>query len=103
MLVEAVFDQRFGYTAELKRMGAALEVNERALTVHGPSPLRGTELQAGDLRGGAALVLAALAAEGRSTVSGVHHVDRGYEKIEENLRQLGARIVRVAGEDKDAD
>jgi UDP-N-acetylglucosamine 1-carboxyvinyltransferase len=103
MLVEAVFDQRFGYTAELKRMGAALEVNERALTVHGPSPLRGTELQAGDLRGGVALVLAALAAEGRSTVSGVHHVDRGYEKIEENLRQLGARIVRVAGEDKDAD
>lgn len=95
VLIEAVFDQRFGYTSELEKLGAKIKVRGKELKVYGPTPLRGTQLCSSDLRAGAALVLAALAAEGKTTVGGTEHIDRGYENMEENLRQLGAKIVRV--------
>ena len=95
-LVEAVFDQRFGYTAELKKLGAQIDPKDHAVLVHGPTKLKGTTLFAADLRAGAALVLAALAAEGSTIVEGVDHIDRGYESMEEKLLGLGARVTRIA-------
>lgn len=94
-LVETVFDQRFGYIAELRKLGARIEQNGHAVLVHGPNNLKGTQLAAGDLRAGAALVLAALTSEGQSVITGAEHIDRGYESIESRLGQLGARISRI--------
>lgn len=94
-LVEAVFDQRFGYTVELKKLGAQIDLESRTVIVRGPTELRAGQLLAGDLRGGAALVLAALAAEGVSTIHGVEHIDRGYESMENRLHELGAKITRI--------
>lgn len=96
VLIEAVFDQRFGYTSELRKLGADFKIRGKELKVYGPTPLLGAKLHASDLRAGAALVLAALAAEGQTIVGGIEHIDRGgYESMEEKLRQLGAKIVRV--------
>jgi UDP-N-acetylglucosamine 1-carboxyvinyltransferase len=77
-------------------MGARIDIrgNHRA-TIHGRTPLHGTEAEIGDLRAGASLILAALAAEGVSTIHGAHHVKRGYENIERKFADLGARIARV--------
>lgn len=96
-LVETVFDQRFGYIAELKKLGAQIEQRDHSVIVHGPSKLLGTQLVAGDLRAGAALVLAALTAEGQSVIIGAEHIDRGYDSMEQRLGQLGAKIVRIKG------
>jgi UDP-N-acetylglucosamine 1-carboxyvinyltransferase len=95
-LVEAVFDKRFGYTAELKKLGAHIDSKEQAVVVHGPTHLKANTLLAGDLRGGAALVLAALAAGGSTTIEGVDHIDRGYESMETRLLRLGASVKRIA-------
>jgi len=95
-LKEAVFDRRFGYTHELGKLGARITPNTSAVTIEGITSLYGTDLVAGDLRGGAAIVLAALAAEGQSTIFGVEHIDRGYEAMETQLTSLGAKIVRIA-------
>ncbi len=92
---EAVFDQRFGYTRELAKLGALIEPNTSTVAIHGPATLAGANLVAGDLRGGAALVLAALAADGHSAIEGLEHIDRGYEAMEHRLRSLGAKVVRV--------
>jgi UDP-N-acetylglucosamine 1-carboxyvinyltransferase len=94
---ETIYSDRLEYTAELAKMGAEIEVSDatRARIV-GPTPLHGRLLQIPDLRAGATLVLAALAAEGTSTISGVEHVDRGYEAFESKLVRLGARIGRVS-------
>ena len=94
-LVEEVFDRRFGYTRELLKLGARIEVSKRAVFVEGPTKLRGAQLSAGDLRAGAALVLGALAAEGNSVVCGVEHIDRGYEAMEMRLQSLGAHVERT--------
>lgn len=94
-LVETVFDQRFGYIKELKKLGAQIEQRDHSVLIHGPTKLRGTQLMAGDLRAGAALVLAALAAEGQSVITGSEYIDRGYESIEHRLGKLGAKIVRI--------
>lgn len=94
-LEEAVFDRRFGYTQELCKLGADVTVNRSSVAIDGPTRLTGASLVAGDLRGGAALVLAALAAEGQSVIHGVAHVDRGYESMEERLTGLGAKITRI--------
>ncbi len=95
VIVENLFESRFGYTAELAKMGAVITVKDRVAVIRGVPKLRGAALKASDLRGGAALVIAALAAEGRSVVYGVEHIDRGYEYIEEQLAALGASIRRV--------
>ena len=94
-LEETVFDQRFGYITELKKLGAKIEQNGHQVIVHGPTKLQGAKLVAGDLRAGAALVLAALTAEGESVIDGAHHIDRGYEQMEHRLAQLGAKITRI--------
>jgi len=94
-LKETVFDQRFGYLSELRKLGAVVRQRGQTVAIYGPTRLKGTRLQAGDLRAGAALVLAALAAEGRSLVQGAQHIDRGYEQMEHKLQALGAQITRV--------
>ncbi|HYM52133.1 MAG TPA: UDP-N-acetylglucosamine 1-carboxyvinyltransferase [Candidatus Dormibacteraeota bacterium] len=93
---ETIYEDRLDYTTELLKMGAAIEVmDERRARIAGPTPLHGREVQISDLRAGATLVLAALAAEETSVISGVEHVDRGYEQIEAKLLALGAQISRI--------
>jgi UDP-N-acetylglucosamine 1-carboxyvinyltransferase len=97
MIHETIYSDRLEYTAELVKMGAEIEVTDAThARVVGPTPLHGRTVQIPDLRAGATLVLAALAAEGTSTITGVEHVDRGYEAFEAKLVRLGARIGRVA-------
>ncbi len=95
LFVETIFESRFNHVEDLCRMGAEIALGGLRALVRGASQLRGAELCAKDLRGGAALVLAALAAEGVSEVYGVEHIDRGYEALELSLGQLGADISRV--------
>jgi len=94
-LEEGVFDRRFGYTTELRKLGARIEPNSHAVFIEGPAKLHGSHVVAGDLRGGAALVLAALAAAGQSTIHDIEHIDRGYEAMEQRLQALGGKISRV--------
>ncbi len=95
VIVENLFENRFGYTSELVKMGASITVKDRIAVVNGVPSLHGATLKACDLRGGAALVIAALAAEGRSVVYGVEHIDRGYECIERTFAELGGAIHRT--------
>jgi UDP-N-acetylglucosamine 1-carboxyvinyltransferase len=93
---EAIFEDRLEWTAELARMGARIELQgaQRAI-IHGPARLTAASVEISDLRAGASLILAALAAEGTSSIGGAHHVRRGYENIERKFLDLGARIERV--------
>ena len=93
LIVENVFENRFAHAAQLRRMGADILVHQRAAIVRG-GRLSGAQVEARDLRGGAALALAALAAEGESRVEHVELIDRGYEALEETLADLGACIRR---------
>ncbi|RUM88734.1 MAG: UDP-N-acetylglucosamine 1-carboxyvinyltransferase [Thermodesulfatator sp.] len=93
-ITENLFENRFRHVPELQRMGAEIEQEGRTAFVRGPTVLQGAEVQAQDLRAGASLVLAALAAEGTSRIYGLEHLDRGYEALEEKLRRLGARLRR---------
>ncbi len=95
VIVENLFENRFGYTSELVKMGASITVKDRIAVVNGVPSLHGATLKACDLRGGAALVIAAFAAEGRSVVYGVEHIDRGYECIERTFAELGGAIHRA--------
>ncbi len=93
---ETIYEDRLDYTMELVKMGAVIEaLDERRARVAGPTPLRGREVEIADLRAGATLILAALSASDTSVISGVEHVDRGYEAIESKLVALGARITRI--------
>ena len=92
---ETIFENRFKHVEELRRMGADIKVDGRVAVIRGVKKLSGASVNSMDLRGGAALVLAGLAAEGITTVDGLHHIDRGYEKLEDSLAQLGANIKRV--------
>lgn len=94
VFVENIFDSRYRHVSELVRMGANIQVVGRVAVVEGKSALLGARVSAADLRGGAALVLAALCAEGTSQISEIKYIDRGYESFEAGLRQLGAEIVR---------
>lgn len=95
LIVENLFETRFKFVPELKKMGADVEVKSRSAFVRGVNRLHGASLTAGDLRGGAALVIAALGAEGTSEVSDLFHIDRGYSDFEAKLSKLGADIRRV--------
>ena len=95
LIVENLFETRFKYVPELLKMGADIEVRGRSAFVRGVKRLHGASILCGDLRGGAALVLAALGAEGTSEVLDLSHVDRGYADLEEKLTRLGASIKRV--------
>ncbi|MBI4094620.1 MAG: UDP-N-acetylglucosamine 1-carboxyvinyltransferase [Candidatus Liptonbacteria bacterium] len=108
---ETIYDNRFGYTDDLKRMGAKIEVGDscppsapcrfseknfpHVATIHGSTPLRGAKMVVRDLRAGIVNVIAALVANGDSEIDGVEEIDRGYERIDERLRNLGAHIERV--------
>lgn len=94
VFVENMFDSRYRHTRELCRMGADIVTEGRVAVVRGVRQLHGAKVTATDLRGGGALAVAALAAEGNTTLTGVHHIDRGYEALEEMLRQLGGRVSR---------
>jgi UDP-N-acetylglucosamine 1-carboxyvinyltransferase len=94
---EAIFEDRLEWLGEVRRMGAdARMVDAHHATIEGPAHLVGTEVEIGDLRAGASLILAALAAKGVTTIHGAHHVHRGYENIERKLLDIGARISRAA-------
>jgi len=94
VIVENIFENRFMHVAELRRMGADITVTGSTATVRGVKGLSGAPLMATDLRASASLVLAGLAASGRSTIARVYHLDRGYEKMEEKLKALGAVVYR---------
>jgi len=95
LISETVFENRFMHVSELQRMGADIKVQGGNAVVRGVRRLRGAPVMATDLRASASLILAGLAAEGRTDLSRVYHIDRGYEKIEKKLSALGARISRV--------
>ena len=94
---EAIFEDRLEWLGEVRRMGADVEmIDSHHATIRGPARLVGVEVEIGDLRAGASLILAALAAEGTTTIHGAHHVHRGYENIERKFLDLGASISRSA-------
>ncbi len=95
IVADSVYPERFAHVAELTRLGADITRHGAQALVRGPARLTGAPVTAKDLRGGAALLLAALAAEGITEVKGTGHIDRGYERIEERLMGLGANIARV--------
>lgn len=94
LFVEAMFDSRYRHVPELIRMGADITTEGRVALVRGVERLRGARVEASDLRGGGALAAAALGAEGTTVLSGLNHIDRGYEGMEEMLRALGADVER---------
>ncbi len=95
LVVENLFETRYKYAAELKRMGADITVRDRTAVIRGVERLHGARVTAGDLRGGAALVVAGLCADGQSEVVDLSHIDRGYADFEYKLKKLGAKIKRV--------
>lgn len=95
VFVENIFESRYKHVGELTRLGARIKVEGRVAIVEGVPHLSGASVQAADLRGGAALVVAGLAAEGITQVHNVRYIDRGYESLEQTLAQLGANIVRM--------
>lgn len=95
LIFDTMFEGRFNYATELQKMGAELTVlNPHQLLVHGPTALRGTVIKSYDLRAGASLIIAALAASGETVIEDIYQVDRGYESIEKRLSAIGASIVR---------
>ena len=95
VITENIFPQRYMHVAELKRMGAHVDLEGSTAVIKGVEKLYGAPVMASDLRASAALVLAGLKADGVTEVSRVYHIDRGYEHLDEKLRELGAEIERV--------
>jgi UDP-N-acetylglucosamine 1-carboxyvinyltransferase len=93
VITENVYERRFRYVNELTRMGADIKQEGRTAVINGVPKLTGVQTTAYDLRAGAALVCAALAAEGQSEISGIEHIERGYESMVEKLRSLGAQVT----------
>jgi UDP-N-acetylglucosamine 1-carboxyvinyltransferase len=96
-IVETIFENRYMHMLELRRLGADIRIESHTATIEGVSQLSGAPVMATDLRASASLVLAGLVAQGTTDVQRIYHIDRGYECIEEKLRQLGAKIRRVPG------
>ena len=94
-ITETIFENRFMHASEMQRMGAHIAIEGRTAIVEGATPLAGARVQASDLRASASLVLAGLVAEGETIIERVYHIDRGYEKIEDKLRGVGAQIERL--------
>ena len=94
---ETVFENRFLHVCELQRLGADLKIDGRSVYVTGVEKLSGAPVMVSDLRAGAALVLAGLCAQGKTEISRIYHLDRGYEKLEEKFSLLGANIERIKG------
>ncbi len=98
VVTETIFESRFMHVEELRRMGADIRVEGNRLVVTGRPSLTGAPVMASDLRASAGLIIAGLAADGVTEVQRVYHLDRGYERIEEKLRGLGAKIERQSSE-----
>ncbi len=98
IITERIFESRFSHVMELARLGAEIAIEGPSAIVKGGEPLSGAPVMASDLRASAALVIAGLCAKGATQVNRIYHLDRGYEKIDEKLKQLGARIERVPGD-----
>lgn len=98
VIKENIFENRFRYVSELNRFGSDIEVNDNLAVVNGVKELTGANVISTDLRGGAALVVAALKAQGESIISDIYHIDRGYASIETELEKLGADIKRIDNE-----
>lgn len=96
---ETIYVERFKHCAQLNKMGANIEVGDAMSTIHGPTPLHGARVEATDLRCGAALVVAGLIAEGKTEITNIYHIDRGYDKIDHKLITLGAQIMRYEIDD----
>jgi len=97
MITETIFENRFMHVPELMRLGANIHVQGPSALVRGVKRLAGAEVMATDLRASVSLVIAGLVAEGDTSINGVHHLDRGYERLEEKLAACGARIERLHG------
>lgn len=95
IVTETIFENRFMHAAELKRMGANIKIDGRSAIIEGVERLTGSDVKATDLRAGAALILAGLAADGYTKIGDIYHIDRGYVDIEEKLVKLGAEIRRI--------
>src|SRR5690606_10939898 len=95
VITERIFEDRFGHAGELRRLGGRMHVEGRTAVIHGVPELSGAPVTATNLRMGAPLIVAALAAQGETVLEGVAHIDRGYENVEEKLRGLGAELERV--------
>jgi UDP-N-acetylglucosamine 1-carboxyvinyltransferase len=95
LITETIFENRFLHASEMMRMGAHISIDGRRAVVRGPAQLSGTTVQASDLRASASLVLAAVIASGETVIDRVYHIDRGYERIVEKLRAVGADIERL--------
>ncbi len=98
VITERIFESRFMHVAELARLGAEISIEGPSAIIKGGLPLSGAPVMASDLRASAALVIAGLIAKGSTKVNRIYHLDRGYERMEEKLRKLGAKIERVEGE-----
>ena len=92
MIIENIFENRYRYVAELKKMGAKVAIEGKTAVIKGVRRLSGAKVKSTDLRGGACLVLAGLAARGTTTVTNIEYILRGYENLDEKLRNLGAKI-----------
>ncbi len=102
IITDSVWSSRFRYVDEFKRMGAQIQVNDNLAIIEGVEHLTGAQIQACDLRAGAAMIIAALAAYGTSEITGVHYIERGYESVVEKFRKLGGNISSVELEDSDS-
>lgn len=99
VIKENIFENRFRFVGQLNRFGADIAVDEQMAVINGVKLLHGADVYATDLRGGAALVIAGIAAEGETTVRSIEHIDRGYAGLENNFKQLGADIKRIEDEE----
>ncbi len=100
VIKENIFENRFKHVSQLRLFGADILVNDRVAVINGVKHLHGTEAKCTDLRGGAAIVIAALAAQGESMIGNIGHIDRGYERLEDQLSSLGADVKRICNEEK---
>jgi UDP-N-acetylglucosamine 1-carboxyvinyltransferase len=100
-IFERLYEGRLAYLYELEKMGAHIEIlNSHQALIIGPTPLRGKLVASNDIRAGAAMVLAALCGEGETTITDVHYIERGYDRLDEKLRSLGAKIERIVMDDQ---
>src|SRR5690606_5039057 len=99
VIAENIFENRYMHVQELVRMGAMIDIDSHTADVSGVEQLLGATVMATDLRASASLVIAGLAAQGDTTIERIYHLDRGYERMEEKLRAVGANIQRLTGKD----
>ena len=98
---EGVYEKRFRYVEELKKMGASIKVDGRMAVIEGGLPLHGAEVMAVDLRAGVAMIIAGLAVKGRTEIEDIHYIERGYDDVVGKLRAVGADIKKVIVPDRE--